>query len=125
MRRTCRRGTIRRTGYARTLKSGRRIAVSSACIQDRGAPGKGYEGGGPGIGSLREGLLRKHGYDRHATEGRRHLALAHAVRSYGALSVWRKLNAIYVYTKRTSPAASHIFKADRDWIKSHYGISRV
>ena len=124
MRRTCRRGTIRRTGYARTLKSGRRIAVPAACIQDRGAPGKGFAGG-PGIGSLREGLLRKHGYDWHATEGRRHLALAHAVRSYGALSVWRKLNAIYVYMRRTVPAASRVFEVDRDWIKAHYGISRV
>jgi hypothetical protein len=65
------------------------------------------------------------GYDRHDSEGRRHIALAQTVGKYGSLSVWRKLNAIYVYTRRTSPASSRIFKVDRDWIKTHYGISRV
>jgi hypothetical protein len=54
--------------------------------------------------------------------GRRHLSLATAVHKYGALTVWRKLNAIYIYTRRTSPISSAIFKADRDWIKSTYGI---
>jgi hypothetical protein len=54
--------------------------------------------------------------------GRRHLSLAAAVRKYGALTVWRKLNAIYIYTRRSSPTSSATFKADRDWIKATYGI---
>jgi hypothetical protein len=54
--------------------------------------------------------------------GRRHLALGRAVSAYGALSVFRKLNAVYVYTRRTSPSSSRIFKADRNWIKTHYGV---
>lgn len=89
-----------------------------------GAPGKGISSGGPGIGPLRKGDLQRFGYTDvvHMSEGRRHLALAVAVKAYGALTIWRKLNAIYVYTRRTSPRSSAIFKADRDWIKSHYGI---
>jgi hypothetical protein len=89
-----------------------------------GAPGKGIPTGAPGIGPLRKGDLHRFGYTdvAHLSEGRRHLALAAAVKAYGALTVWRKLNAIYVYTRRTSPRSSAIFNADRDWIKTHYGI---
>ena len=54
--------------------------------------------------------------------GRRHLALSSAVKAYGALSVFRKLNAVYVYTRNASPSSSAIFKADRDWIKAEYGL---
>lgn len=54
--------------------------------------------------------------------GRRHIALAAAVKAHGALSVFRKLNAVYVYTRNTSPSSSAIFKADRDWVKAQYGL---
>jgi hypothetical protein len=54
------------------------------------------------------------------SEGRRHLALASAVRVYGALSLFRKLNAVYVLTRNTAPASSAIFKKDRDWIREMY-----
>ena len=78
----------------------------------------------PGIGPLRHGDLTQFGYE-HVTslsEGRRHLALASAVKKYGALSIWRKLNAVFIYTKHTAPASSAIFKVDRDWVKAHYGV---
>jgi hypothetical protein len=89
-----------------------------------GAPGKGLPDGAPGIGTLRQGDLTKFGYGAVTTmsAGARHLALAKAVRAYGVLSVFRKLNAVYVYTRRSSPASSRIFKADRDWVKEHYGL---
>jgi len=99
--------------------------VPASCIKNVGNPGKGY-GPGSGIGLLRKGDLAQFGYD-HVTDmlkKRRHEALAHAVKAYGALSVFRKLNAVYVYTRNTAPASSAVFKADRDWIKEHYGISR-
>jgi hypothetical protein len=97
--------------------------VKSACIPDVGAPGKGLASG-PGIGPLRSGNLSKFGYDNvtDLSAGRRHLALARATAEYGALSVFRKLNAVYVYTRRTAPASSRTFKADRDWIKTQYGV---
>lgn len=131
--RRCKRGTIRRTGYTRRLPRSRRtIYVPASCIPDVGAPGKGLASGEPatgepatgepGIGRLREGDLSKFGYDNVTTlsAGRRHLALARAVREYGALSLFRKLNAVYVYTRRSSPASSRIFKADRDWVRATY-----
>jgi hypothetical protein len=119
----CRRGTIRRAGYTRRLAHSRsRIYVPASCIPDVGAPGKGLASGEPGIGRLREGDLSRFGYDDVTTmsAGRRHLALARAVREYGALSLFRKLNAVYVYTRRSSPASSRIFKADRDWVRATY-----
>jgi len=76
-----------------------------------------------GIGRLRHGDLLRFGYAKEATQRQRHQALARAVRAYGTLSVFRKLNAIYIYTRRISPSSSAIFKADRDWIKTHYGFS--
>jgi hypothetical protein len=106
------------------IRSGKRQYVPASCIPDVGNPGKGIPTGAPGIGALRKGDLTQFGYTdvTSMSEGRRHLALAKAVRTYGALSIWRKLNAVYVYTRNTSPASSRIFKADRDWIKATYGI---
>jgi hypothetical protein len=120
---SCKRGTIRRVAYTRRVRSGKRVTVKAACIPDVGAPGKGLSSG-PGIGRLRVGELARFGYDHVVTlsVGHRHLALSRAVATYGALSVFRKLNAVYVYTRRTSPASSRIFKADRDWVKIHYGV---
>lgn len=119
----CPTGKIRRIPYVR-IRKGRRTFVPASCIADVGAPGKGLASGAPGIGPLRQGNLKRFGYSDVSamSMGRRHLALATAVHKYGALTVWRKLNAIYVYTRRTSPASSTIFKADRDWVKATYGI---
>lgn len=119
----CGTGQIVRNAYVR-IRLGRRQFVPAACIRDVGNPGKGIPTGAPGIGPLRKGDLRQFGYDNviNMSEARRHLALAAAVRAYGALTVWRKINAVFIYTKNTSPASSRVFKADRDWIKSRYGI---
>jgi hypothetical protein len=120
---SCRRGTIPRAGYTRRVaRSSRRIYVPASCIPDVGAPGKGLASGEPGIGRLREGDLSRFGYDNVTTlsAGQRRLALARAVRTYGALSLFRKLNAVYVYTRRSSPASSRIFKSDRDWVRATY-----
>jgi len=97
--------------------------VNEQCIRDIGAPGKGIPDG-PGIGPLRKGELAKYGYSGVAnlTLNDRHLALKKAVSDYGSLGVWRKLNAVSVYTRRTSPKTSKIFKNDMDWVRSTYGI---
>ena len=49
---------------------------------------------------------------------KRHAALKKAVAVFGALSTFRKLNAVYVYTRKSSPTSSRIFKADRDYIRA-------
>jgi hypothetical protein len=70
------------------------------------------------IGTLKKGLLIKYGY-HNVTDlslQERHSALTKAIRAYGALSVSRKLNAVYVYNRKTNPSHAKIFKADRDWV---------
>lgn len=91
--------------------------MPSAAIVDVGYPGKGVLGTGkPGIGKLKEGELKAVGYSATAKASTRHRALTKAVKRYGALSTYRKLNAVAVYTKRTAPGASKTFKADRNWV---------
>lgn len=118
-----RRKTIRRKAYSRkgyTRKSGVHVKgskVHAAMIRDVGHPGKGVLGTGkPGIGPLKKGELESVGYHRTAKASSRHRALNKAIKKYGSLSTYRKLNAVAVYTKRTSPSASKTFKADRDWV---------
>ncbi len=120
---TCPSGYIKRASFTRRSRSGRKSIVPEQCIRNVGAPGKGLRGG-PGIGTLRKGELAKYGYSNVVSlpVAARHTALAKAVDAYGSLGVWRKLNAVYVYTRRLSPASSKVFKADMDWIRSKYGI---
>lgn len=126
----CRKDYILRKGYTRKSRSGKRVRVTARCIKDRGLPGKGYQGKGPfgaqrgpGIGKLREGELSQFGYSgvSKLSEAQRHVALKKAIAEYGALNVFRKLNAVAVYTKHTSPGVSRVFKSDMAWIRSYYG----
>lgn len=72
-----------------------------------------------GIGPLKSGYLKRFGYGNvvSMSEEARRSALRRAVAAYGSLTVFRKLNAVYVYTRRSAPASSAIFKADRDWVR--------
>ena len=78
----------------------------------------------PGIGPLRRGELSQFGYAGVAKlpVAQRHVALKKAVEKFGPLSVWRKLNAVAVYTKHTSPRISRIFKSDMAWIRRVFGL---
>jgi hypothetical protein len=86
------------------------------------APKGGKTRRGKGIGPLREGELSQFGYSGVAklSDARRHAALKLAVRKFGALSVIRKLNAVAVYTKNTSPKVSRIFRSDMAWIRREF-----
>jgi len=92
-------------------------SVNSACVKDTGKPGKGVP---KSIGPLRKGELSKHGYSFRDGEEKRHAALRRAVEDYGALGVFRKLDAVAKLTVRTVPKASEIYKKDREWIQSKY-----
>jgi hypothetical protein len=81
-----------------------------------GARGKGVQR----IGTLKKGLLSKYGYKSQNNVADRHASLKKAVAAYGALSVLRKLNAVAVYTRRTAPAVSAIFKADMKWVRASF-----
>ena len=115
-------GSIVRKSYVRIIsKTGKRVYVSASCIPDVGNPGKRLL---PGIGPLRKGELARFGYISVKTmsENDRHTSLDKAIKELGSLSVWRKLNAVYVYNKNTNPLISAIYYEDRNWVKNTYGI---
>jgi hypothetical protein len=114
---SCPAGTIRRKSYTR--KNG--VSVKASCVKDVGKPGKGFAGPGKGIGKLKKGQLSSLGYSISKTARSRHAALNKATRKYGPLSIYRKLNALAVYTKNTSPTTSKTAKADRNWIGANHG----
>lgn len=135
-RRGCKPGEIRRASYTRRFSSTVKqqgyvakrgsktvrvyptasgVRVKSACIKDRGLPGRGPPGG-KGIGPLRKGELSKHGYNAKRTESERHAALRRAVAEYGGVATFRKLDAVTKLSLRTAPEAHATFKADRDWV---------
>lgn len=91
-------------------------------IRDVGAPGKWrYEHmGAEGIGQLKEGELSSVGYSVSNKASTRRKAIERAVKKYGPLTTLRKLNAVAVYTRRTSPSKSKAFKSDVKYIQKKY-----
>ncbi len=122
--RKCPKGTILRGAYVRYTKKGKHVRVPAACIPDIGAAGKGLRSGAAGIGVLKRGNLVRFGYQRIASMNvsARRGALKEAVAAYGSLTVWRKLNALSIYTRRTSPATSLTAKADMEWVRATWGL---
>lgn len=114
-------------GFTRKTKSGKLIAVKPhkntlsfvkpKCVKDTGLPGKGEES----IGPLRKGELAKYGYTVKEGEDKRRNALRKSVDNYGALGVYRKLDAVSKLTERTIPEASKIYESDRNWVKRKFG----
>lgn len=121
--------TVKREGYTVRRKGKVFIArpkanetyVQSQCIKDRGLPGKGPREG-EGFAPLRKGELIKYGYSYRLSDTMRRKALDKAIKSYGALSVYRKLNAVAKLSLRTAPDASQIFIKDRNWIKANHEL---
>lgn len=100
--------------YIRGLK----IRVPAKKVKDMGARGKWSARHGPGIGELKPGGLL--GYSTTQSKTARHTKLRKAVKRKGALSTFRKLNALATYTKRTAKSKSRTAKADRNWVKKTY-----
>jgi hypothetical protein len=114
---SCPVGKIRRVGY--TTRRG--VRVKSACIKDRGAPGRWRTVKAMlGIGPLRKGELRALGYDHMTSANTRHAALDRAVRRFGRNKTIRKLNAIATYTKRTAPSRSRLYKTDMRYVQKKF-----
>lgn len=91
--------------------------VKASCIKDRGKEGKGPQA----IGPLRRGELLKHGYTYRKPSADRHSALRKAVKEFGALGVYRKLNAVAKLSSRSEPQIAKVFKEDRNWVKREMG----
>jgi|LakMenEpi03Aug12_release.lakeMendotaPanAssembly.Ray.scaffolds.fasta_scaffold3034545_1 hypothetical protein len=73
------------------------------------------------IGKLKKGELGQYGYSMKATSLSRHRAINKATLKYGALSIYRKLNAIAVLTKNTSPRTAKVALSDRNYIGKKHG----
>ena len=121
------RRSIRRSAYSRrsyTRRSGVKVRgsrVHARMIPDVGAPGKwrAEHMGAPGIGPLKKGDLSSVGYSVTAKTSTRRKAVDRAVKKYGKTGTIRKLNAVAVYTRRTSPTKSKVFKADMKYVQKN------
>lgn len=114
--------TVRRKGKVYTVRpKANSIEVPSMCIINRGLPGKGPREG-EGIGKLRKGELVKYGYQYRLSDRLRRNALTRAIKRFGPLSVYRKLDAVSKLSLRTAPDASKIFEIDRNWIRNNFEL---
>ena len=113
---------IVRKGYVRSpymRKSGvmvKRAVVKSGQILKLGLPGRRHRV----IPNLRKGFLSDLGYSAKALAKSRHEALEKAVKAYGALSVSKKLNAVYVLNRNTNPKVAKVFHDDRMYVAKKY-----
>jgi hypothetical protein len=140
----CPRGKVERKGYVRrfgetVMKKGytvRRgtgteyrikpekssIYVKPGCVKDRGDPNVKTPGPGKSFGLLRKGELKKHGYIFREPRHVRHIALNKAIKEFGPLGVYHKLDAVAKLSKHSAPMASRVFREDREWLKHHYKL---
>ena len=118
--------STKRTGYnvkrgnktVRIYPKSSSVLVKASCIKDLGLPGTISNG----IGPLRKGDLSKYGYNAKYPEHTRHDSLNKAIAEYGALGVYRKLDAVMKLSVRRAPNASKVFKRDRDWVRRTHEI---
>jgi hypothetical protein len=105
-----------RRGKWRYLR-GMKIRLITKKVRDGGSS-KWEKKHGPGIGELKPGGLM--GYSTSQSKTARHKHLNKAVKKVGAVSTFRKLNALSTYTKRSAKGKSKTAKADRNWVKKTY-----
>ena len=72
------------------------------------------------IGPLKKGNLTECGYRVNKTMKLRRKSLKCAVKKYGALSTFRKLNALSTLSKNRNPEMSRKTRKDREWVKTTY-----
>ena len=108
---------VERKGYSYE-RNGKVIRVKATVyyIEDRGKRGRGKR-----LFKIHKGKLTRFGYSTDKPYNERRKALRRAVKEYGALSVYRMLNAQVVLRKRERKSrAKRVFMKDRDWIKKQY-----
>ena len=105
--------TVRRKGTVYTVRpKANSIQVDASCVKKRNSKS--------GIGELRKGELIKYGYQYRLSDSNRRKALEKAISQYGALSVYRKLNAVAKLSVTSAPEASSIFSKDRNWVHNKF-----
>jgi len=81
--------------------------------------------GRPGIGPklipiIHKGSLTKYDYAIKKSAEARRDALKKAIKAYGPLEVFHKLQAQANLRKRTQPKARAVFQSDAQWVSSNY-----
>ena len=104
----CKKGEILRKGY----KTKKGTKVKASCIKDQGLPGKGPKV----LPELKKGTLGL--YSTKKTDLSRHRALLKAARNTSKNTVIRKLNAVSILTKNTSPKSSKKVRKDMHYLQS-------
>jgi len=106
---SCKRGEIVREGYIRKSgKSRKSRQVAPGCIKG--------DKKGKQLFVLSKGTLSQYGYHTDLSEKDRHVALRRALTHIKPLSVYRKLNALYVLNKNRSLGS--LYKGDAEWVKT-------
>ena len=105
--------TVRRKGVVYMVHpTANSVKVDSACVKKRTKK--------KSIGKLRKGDLIKYGYQYRLSDAKRQIALKRAIKQYGAVSLYRKLDAVAKLSVRIAPDASKTFGKDRDWVREKY-----
>ena len=112
----CPKGSISRFGYSYRKKS-KKIKVSASCIKSRGLRSRGKRTSRV-LPILKKGSLTKFGYSTHEPENTRRSALRKALKVYGYSSLIKKLNAVKLLTRNTSPSNSRIYGSDIKYIQN-------
>ena len=99
--------------YTRHI-TGKTVRVHPHMIHNRGLPGKGpYV-----LPRLRQGKL--HGYHTYSPISMRHKSLMIASRRDSPLTVFRRLQVLARYLKRTSPGATRTVLANASWMRKKF-----
>ena len=110
---------VHRRAYTR--KDGTHVKATTYREKDRGKKGKGKK-----TFEIKKGKLAPYHVDLPARK--RHEILEKKIRKYGALSVFRSLNAQVVLRKdqrsRDAVKARKVFEADKEWVKRKYGLGK-
>ena len=93
--------------------------VASAMIRNLGRPGRGPKT----LPTPKAGMLTMWGYSTAASPSSRHRALKNAITRghQSPVSVLRRLQLIEQLTKQSQKTASHMYHADRMWLRSSVG----
>lgn len=67
---------------------------------------------------LEKGTLTKFGYSMKNSQQNRHKSLKKAIKQVKPLSIYRRLNALYVLNKNKHPDNAKVFKDDAEWLKT-------
>ena len=107
----CPGGSISRVSYS-YKKNSKKIKARSSCLKSRGLRSRRV------LPLLKKGSLTKFGYTIHESAEKRRSSLRKALKAYGYSTLIKKLNAVKILTKNTSPTNSKIYGIDIKYLQN-------